>query len=192
MSKSARSQHFSGVVAFVALLALSQVAPASAQNEDYTIAPGNHIGALKLGMKQGKITAIVGNDGAYSLVSGIKVVLSQWKEPETTWRVKIFYDSKDRAVQIASAIPQFATPEGISLGSTVADVKAKYPDVELQAFRDKGQNIYYYDDVKRGVAFKFTQEKPKGKVKAPKSMRAILIHWPGNLVIPDTDETTVE
>jgi hypothetical protein len=155
--------------------------------EESTIVPGVRIGAIKLGMKQSKVTAILGkNDGAYSQASGIKVTLHQWKDLDKTSTIKAFFDPGDRVVQLASTAPLSFTADGVSLTSSLADVKKKYKAVECCKYKANDQRIDYYDDVKQGIAFKFTWAADEGS--ASKRLSAILIHWPGNAVIPDRDE----
>jgi hypothetical protein len=171
----------------VITLAVTQFVSAVGAKEENTIVPGNHIGAIKLGMKENKVTAILGkDDGAYSQASGIKVVLYQWNDLDMTSTIKAFFDPGDRVVQLASTAPLSFTADGISLTSSLADVKTKYKAVECRKYKTKNQRIDYYDDVKQGIAFKFTRDAAESS--SAKRLSAILVHWPDHAVIPDTGE----
>ena len=168
-------------------LLLSQILPAGALEEENTIVAGNRVGLVKLGMKENKVKATLGKDeGAYSLHSGLKVVLYQWQNPDKLATMRVFYDRGDRVVQISATAPFAATTDGISLGSNLADIKEKHKSLECFKYKTNDQRIDYYDDVKQGIAFEFAWPIEQGKTA--KRLRSILVHGSGILVIPDSDE----
>jgi hypothetical protein len=184
MNRGASYALLTGIAAVVSLA--PNLLPAFGA-QDSTIVPGNRIGNIKLGMKQGKVTAILGkNDGAYSQASGIKVIMYQWNDLDKTSTIKAYFDPGDRVVQLASTAPLSFTADGVSLTSSLADVKKKYKDLECCKYRAKDLRIDYYDDVKQGIAFKFTRAAEESSTS--KRLTSILVHWPGNAVIPDRDE----
>jgi hypothetical protein len=139
-------------------------------------------------MNRDQITRTLGKrDGKYSLPGNIKVEYSQWKDPDKTMKIRVFFDEKGKVVQLVSEqAPVPTTQDGISIASTLADVKKKYKNVQRFKYHANVTNIDYYDDVKRGIAFKFAGTDLNAKTDKP--LDAILIHLPGRRFIADTGE----
>jgi hypothetical protein len=178
----------------VALLLLSLGIPAislGAEEEDFTIVPGKRIGVVVLGMTPAEVKEKAGNhDDSYTLVDGTKVEYSQWKETDKiTYALRVFYDLQGRVVQIAEAAPKAVTADGISTASSFEDVTSKYKNLERSLYTGKEGFAEYDDDVKRGIAFEFTD--PLAASPSSKHLRTILVHTPGKHFIPDADERLV-
>jgi hypothetical protein len=161
---------------------------AASPGDDSTIRPGIGIGIVKLGMNRDQITRTLGKrDGKYSLPGNIKVEYSQWKDPDKTMKIRVFFDEKGKVVQLVSEqAPVPTTQDGISIASTLADVKKKYKSVQRLKYHANVTNIDYYDDVKRGIAFKFAGTDLNAKTDKP--LDAIVVHLPGRRFIADTGE----
>src|SRR5277367_5825068 len=115
------------VVSFGLLLQLiftAQALPAFAEEEDFTIVPGERIGVVKLGMNPEEVKVKMGNhDGAYVLPNGINVEYAIWKETDKiTYTIKVFYDKQWRLIQVSEAAPKAITADDISIASSFSDV----------------------------------------------------------------------
>jgi hypothetical protein len=177
----------SAVAIALVLAAVTQIQSAHASDEDNAIMPGKSVGHVRLGMKEGKVTQLIGKDeGGWSAPSGIKVVSYQRKDPNADSTIRVFYDRDDKVAQIASVTPIPATADGISLTASVAEVKRKFKNIERFQYKGKDERVDYYEDSGRGIAFKFVWSEEDEKPK--KSLQSIVVFWPGNHIIPDSDE----
>jgi hypothetical protein len=153
---------------------------------EFTILPGVGIGEIRLGMDRVQITETMGNrDGKYSLPSGIKVEYAEWKDPDKTSTIRVFFSPAGKAIQFAFEADKPSTADGISTHSTLAEVTTKYPNVIHLQNKDKTPSDYY-DDIKKGIAFEFTGAALAGE--SQKHLYAILVHRPGKHVITESNE----
>src|SRR5262249_1200356 len=107
---------------------------------------------------------------------------SIWRDKISS-TIRVFYDKNTRLIQINSEAPLPATADGISLKSTLPEIKSKYKNLTLVKYATRKGLEDYYDDVQKGIAFEFT-----GLPDAGKKLYAIIVHLPGNKVLPDADE----
>lgn len=172
------------------LLTTSCQSIASDERDDHTIMPGIGIGIIKLGMNRKQITDSLGNrDGKYSLPNGIKVEYSQWKDPDKTSTIRVFFKPDGTVAQLSCEADVPATADGISTRSSLADVTKRYKNLQRFKYRAKDGRIDYYDDVKKGIAFEFTWAETAGE--SAKRLYAVIVHTPGKSVIADSDERPV-
>jgi hypothetical protein len=165
-------------------------ATAEEDASEYTILPGLGIGPVKLGMNRIQITETMGKrDGKYSLPSGIKVEYAEWKDPNKTSTIRVFFSPSGKAVQFAFEADKPCTADGITTNSSLEEVTKKYPAVKRVKYRAKASYIDYYDDIKKGIAFEFAGAAVGGECK--KQLYAILVHLPGKRVIPEFDEKPI-
>ena len=179
------------VLLALALAAISlAILPAlAADQDDSTIRPGIGLGIVKLGMDREQIVKTAGNiDGSYTLPTGTKVDFALWKEdpPKKSPTIRYFYDADGKVIQISESAPVPATAEGISCKSTLAEVRAKYKHLRQSIYINKTTrtHIHYYDDPKRGIAFKSTREEGTSAYE----LNSILVHKRGKRFIADADE----
>jgi hypothetical protein len=160
-----------------------QTQPGWAEEEDHIIVPGTRIGVVKLGMTEVQVTSSMGkHDGAYSLPKGIKVEYAEWKEQgKASPIIKVFYDQSGKVAQVSCTAPLPATADGITIKSSLADVKGKYKELVLSKCKTKSGSADYYENKKRGIAFKFAAPEDK-------EMQAIVVHASGKNLILDQDE----
>ena len=157
---------------------------AAAAEDDNTIRPGIGLGEVKLGMKQDAVRKIVGKpDGSYELPTGEKVDYSVWKDKKPSTIRLIYSKGSNKLLQINCEAPAPATADGISLKSSMAEIKKTYGDLHVAEYGSGKAFEDYYDNVKKGIAFEFTGDKPKGK-----TLYSIIVHIPGSHVLPDKDE----
>lgn len=167
-----------------ACLMLLFVAGAAAQ--DYDIMPGNRIGKIEIGMSRQKVHDTLGNPtGAYSLRSrGYKG--EYWISSDSTNTLRVFYDPAGRVYQVAVTSSRFTTPEGLTTESSLDDIKRHYQNLKVLHFTARG-DIDYYDSVRQGIAFEFTERTDSRNVSSYE-MYAISIHKRGGSVLPEPDE----
>jgi hypothetical protein len=164
---------------------------ATSAEDDTTVVPGVGVGIVRLGMNREQITRTLGKrDGQYALPGKIKVEYSVWKDPNSTPKFRVFFDEKGKAVQLVTEqAPVPKTKDGISIESTLKDVTAKYKQLQRFKYQAKTLNIDYYDDIKRGIAFKFANSDLNKKTD--KQLDAILVHRAGTRFIADQGEQPI-
>jgi hypothetical protein len=173
----------------VSLATAGVAAPAITTPEaDKTIVPGVGIGYVRLGMNRDQITRTLGKrDGSYVLPGKIKVEYSEWKDPERTVKIRVFFNEKGHVIQLVSeAAPVPSTVDGISIASTLADVNKKYKQLQRFKYQSGANNIDYYDDISRGIAFKFAGTDLNARTD--KTLDAIIVHPKGTRFIADAKE----
>jgi hypothetical protein len=188
--KNFRAKASFGLMAMIcsAILNVSSLAAyAEDDKEDATVRPGNGFGIVKLGMDRKQLTSTLGKrDGSYSMPNGIQVEYSQWKDPNITSTIRVFFDNKGKVIQLSGENSTLVTENGLSGSSSLTDVLKKYPQLERFKYRAKATRIDYYDNIKAGIAFEFAWADVDGESK--KRMCAILVHKPGMRVIADSGE----
>lgn len=166
---------------------------ASAVEEDSLIVPGERVGVVKLGMKAPEVKRDMGNiDGTYKLSSGVRLDFAQWKEPDRTYKIRLFYKG-GKVVQVSESAPAPATADGISCRSTLGEVQAKYIGLVCLPFDGPEGRINYWADRSRGIAFAFAVEKAESCNKAlavqdNQRLSAIVVFPANGSLIPDKDE----
>jgi hypothetical protein len=154
-----------GTLATVLLGALLPGNAACAVDEDSLIVPGERVGVVKLGMRAAEVKRDMGNiDGTYELPSGVRLDFAQWKEPDKTYKIRLFYKG-GKVVQVSESAPIPATADGISCRSTLGEVQAKYKGLVCLPFDGPEGRVNYWADRRRGIAFAFAVEKEPAAVK---------------------------
>lgn len=175
------------LLTMLSIACLSVKAAADDSASEFTILPGKGIGEIRLGMNRVQITETMGKrDGKYSLPSGIKVEYAEWKDPDKTSTIRVFFNRAGKAVQFAFEADRPSTADGITTHSSLEEVKEKYPNVRRLQYQTKGSQLNYYDDIKKGIAFEFKQIQVNGESK--QTLYAILVHRPGRRLISGSDE----
>ncbi|MGB7926323.1 MAG: hypothetical protein WCF57_23990 [Pyrinomonadaceae bacterium] len=167
---------------FLSLVAVSVAA------QDFKIEPGRRIGKIELGATRPEVHKTLGKPSAtYRSPGGTTGEV--WMAT-TGNDVRLVYRN-GRVVQIKVTSASFATPEGLTTKSALAEVQKHHENlVKSRRFvhGSGGGLIDYYDDVRRGIAFEFTSvdsETPNFKPYA------IVVHRPGQRVIPENDEEQI-
>lgn len=162
---------------------------ASAAAQDYDIVPGSRIGKIEIGMSRQAVHNVLGNPtGAYRMrPRGYRG--EYWiSSSENTLRV--IYDVGGNVYQVSVTSQSFKTPEGLTTQSSLADIKSHYRNLKVLRFTARG-DIDYYDAVRQGVAFEFTERYDAHSAQAMR-LYAILIHKQGGSVLPEPDERVRE
>lgn len=170
----------SRTLAAIAVLAAACAPAAFANEDDHTIRPGTGVGDLRLGMTRPAVRKLLEHiDGSYKLPNGQNVDYAVWHDKGDQF-IRMVYDNKNKLVQINSEMPIPATANGVSLKSTLADVKAKFPGAKaLPSLPVKGDQLRYLDDSKKGIAFTLTNASDK--------LSQIIVHRPGVAVLRDVE-----
>lgn len=169
----------------IALLAFS--IDISAQ--DYSVTPGKHVGAIKLGMTRDAVWLTLGRPTQIKRWPG-GVIKDSWLGPENpnSEEAQIFLNviyRARRAVQIEFNEPKYKTGEGISIESTLAQFRSAYKRPLARAYGyDDGEGSgyvgHYFDAVKRGIAFTFRTQDLFDARTVPE---ALCVHAAGSQVI---------
>jgi hypothetical protein len=166
-----------------ACLVLLFVAGAAAQ--DYDIAPGSRIGKIEIGMSRQAVHSTLGNPtGAYRMRA--RGYRGEYWISSSDNTLRVIYDVAGRVYQVSVTSPRFTTPEGLTTQSSMDDIKQHYRNLKVLRFAARG-DIDYYDAVRQGIAFEFTQRYDAHSMQAMR-LYAILIHKPGSSVLPEPDE----
>jgi hypothetical protein len=164
-------------------LSLLFVAGAAAQ--DYDIVPGSRIGKIEIGMSRQVVHDALGlPTGSYRLRA--RGYRGEYWISSSDNTLRVIYDAAGRVSQVSVTSTHFTTPEGLTTQSSLADVKSHYKILKVLHFTARA-DIDYYDAVRQGITFEFTQ---RYDAHSPQAMRlyAILIHKQGSLVLPEPDE----
>jgi hypothetical protein len=164
-------------------LMLLFVAGATAQG-DYDIVPGRRIGKIEIGMSRQAAHGALGKPtGAYRLSRGYQ---GEYWISASDNTLRVIYDQAGRVYQVSVTSPRFTTPEGLTTESSLGDIRSHYRNLKALHFTARA-DIDYYDAVRQGIAFEFTQ---RYDAHSPQAMRlyAILIHRQGSSVLPEPDE----
>ena len=167
---------------FLLLVAISVAA------QDFKIEPGRKIGKIELGASRQVVHKILGKPSATYRAPG-RLAGEVWMAT-TGNDVRIVYRG-GRVIQIKATSSSFATPEGLTTNSSLAEVQKHYGNLNQTRHFVHGSGgglIDYYDDVRRGIAFEFTaldSETPSFK------LYAIVVHRAGQRVMPENDEEQI-
>lgn len=84
----------------------------------------------------------------------------QWKEPNTD---ALMVDVENDSISLLGIRSSVKTAEGVGVGSTYADVKAAYPDAEVEESEALGGSTIYLRDGDKWLGMGFSHE--PGKVR---------------------------
>jgi len=155
--------------------------------DDSAVIPGTRIGVVKLGMNKAQVTKALGAiDGSYQVTNEIKVEFAEWKEPATTYTFRVFFDKSEKPMQFGCEAPIPSTPDGISLKSSLTEVEDKYKGLKRSKYKKADQSIDYFDDVKKGIAFKFVRAATDKETD--KHLAALVVHKANRPVVADAGE----
>lgn len=161
--------------------------PVAAQ--DFKIEPGRRIGKIELGMTRPMVHKALGKPAATYRMSGGKRTGDVWMA-NTGNDVRIVYRA-GKVIQVKVTSSSFSTPVGLTTNSSLAEVQKHHGNLRKTrhfVHNSGGVLIDYYDDVRRGIAFEFTSVDSETQDFKP---YAIVVHRPGQRVIPETGEELV-
>jgi hypothetical protein len=168
------------------LLLIPSSSAATVQN--FKLEPGRRAGKIELGISRQEAHKILGQPSATYHMQG-KLTGEVWMA-NTGNDVRIVYrDGQVAQVKVTST--RFNTPEGLTTESPLAKVQKHYTKLSRSRHFVHGSGgglIDYYDDVQRGIAFEFTSVASETPDFKP---YAIVVHRPGQRVIPENDEESV-
>jgi hypothetical protein len=168
---------------FASCLTLLCVASVAAQ--DYDIVPGRRIGKIDVGMSRQAVHSVLGQpSGAYRMRA--KGYNGEYWISASDNTLRVIFDGAGRVYQVSVTSPRFTTPEGLTTGSSLGDIKSHYRNLKVLHFTARA-DIDYYDAVRQGITFEFTQRYDAHPAQAMR-LYAILIHRQGGSVLPEPDE----
>lgn len=153
--------------------------------QDHAIVPGSRIGKIEIAMSRQAVHTMLGNPtGDYRMRA--RGYRGEYWISSSDNTLRVIYDAAWRVYQVSVTSPSFTTPEGLTTKSSMADINSHYKNLKVLHFTARG-DIDYYDAVRQGIAFEFTQ---RYDAHSPQAMRlyAILIHKQGGSVLPEPDE----
>lgn len=153
--------------------------------QDYDIVPGRRIGKIEVGMSRQAVHNVLGQPtGAYRMRA--KGYRGEYWVSSSDNTLRVIYDVAGRVYQVSVTSARFTTPEGLTTESSLTDIKSHYRNLKVLRFTARA-DIDYYDAVRQGITFEFTQ---RFDAHSPQAMRlyAILIHRQGSSVLPEPDE----
>ncbi|GHA67945.1 hypothetical protein GCM10007389_21620 [Pontibacter akesuensis] len=132
----------------------------------YLIIPGEGIGKVNVGMPGEELTAALGDPDSTDAAMG--KALLYWLSEDTAQprHFLAIYTESDfgsdhpqpivKQLQVTS--PQFKTPDNISTGTSLSEIREHYPHLEPLAYYQNGaqQQVYIFDAQPEGIAFEVT------------------------------------
>ncbi len=195
------------VAVTVSLLTLpgAIIAPPAARSRDphANVLPGRGIGRVLLGMRQADVRGAVGKPQStyyphLSVKSGLPAALQgeyvqdEWLSPQGKYQLDVTY-RRGCVVQIATTNPAYAAEGGISVGSTSASLRRRFPRLTIHCYSlvapstppDEATS-YYVDSVARGIGFEFgiPDNTSFADTVATTKPDALLVHPAGTPVLP--------
>jgi hypothetical protein len=161
------------------------IAASAATAQDFKIEPGRRAGKIVLGISRQEAHKILGQPSATYRMQG-RLTGDVWMA-NTGNDVRLVYRG-GQVVQVKVTSASFNTPEGLTTRSPLAEVQKQYAKLRKSRHFVHGSGgglIDYYDDVRRGIAFEFTSVASETPDFKP---YAIVVHRPGQRVIPENDE----
>lgn len=159
---------------------------AGAAAQDNDIVPGQRIGKIEIGMSRQAVHKTFGQPGGAYRLRARGYRGEYWFSSDNSNTLRVFYDPSGRVSQVSVTSPRFTTPEGLTTRSSLSEIKQHYRNLKVLRFAARA-NIDYYDAVGEGIAFELTQRYDSHSSQAMR-LYAILIHKPGNSVLPEPDE----
>ncbi|HEX8650662.1 MAG TPA: hypothetical protein VF708_07460 [Pyrinomonadaceae bacterium] len=156
--------------------------------QNFRIEPGRSAGKIKLGISRQEVHKTLGQPSATYSMEG-KLTGDTWMA-NTGNDVRVIYRG-GQVIQVKVTSASFKTPEGLTATSSLAEIQKHH--TRLRKTRhfindSGGVMIDYYDDVRRGIAFEFASvDSETGEFKP----YAIVVHRPGQRVIPENGEEPV-
>ena len=177
-----------------AMAAVRGTKPVPASPGDWLILPGQRIGKIRLGETR-RVDTIIGREGdARDSASGR--CWERWYAPSPkpgapkheldVYTARTDDGRSEPVEQVWITSPAFHTMKGIRVGSTLAQIRRRFPHVRAVAYYDRQgihQPIYVYDDARGGISFEVPRS-PRGR-GSESPCQAIGIHPRGKQV---TDE----
>jgi outer membrane protein assembly factor BamE (lipoprotein component of BamABCDE complex) len=119
----------------------SSYSPAAAPTFDKLIVPGKRIGPIALGMPQPDVVKILGKPGPSSVISAERGTHSIYHYlPDLTVFIK---SDSNRVYKISAVSPEYATADGIRVGMTEPEVRAKRGKPK-DSFQHNENNVSYW------------------------------------------------
>ena len=153
------------VLARASILLLALAPPALAG--DTQIVAGKRVGAVSLGATRAQVEKALGKAQTEHAPSPQRT-LAQWPLPGKGSLHAEFIDGK--VARVGTNAQEYATTDGIALGASLADVRAKHAnlaetDYAVQRKGGKGAKgtlaVQCYDDVANGIGFAFNRAEGK-------------------------------
>ncbi|GAB3822843.1 hypothetical protein [Pontibacter rugosus] len=150
----------------------------------YLIIPGKRIGQVEVGMAGSALSATLGKPDSTDAAMGKALLYWTNQKTDQPQHYLVVYTEADfgsdkptptvKQIQVNS--PQFQTPEGISTGKPLSEIRQKYSQLEPLAYyqNDAKQRVYLYDSQPEGITF---------EVALPDSLcTAITVHEKGKAI----------
>jgi hypothetical protein len=152
--------------------------------QSYEIEPGSRVGRIGLGMTRQMVHRTLGRpQGTFHLASAA-VEGDYWQSNATGDALQISYRA-GKVFQIEVTSNRFRTPEGLTTGSSLREVRKAYRQLRKTGyFRDdtSGTAVNYYEATARGITFTFVN---MDSTTDPGNFKpySIIIHSPGRSAV---------
>ncbi|MCC9136485.1 hypothetical protein ACFSKU_06500 [Pontibacter silvestris] len=133
----------------------------------YMIVPGESIGQVEIGSTAEQVSNILSKADSGDAAMGKAVSFWLSNSPDTPKHMVAVYSSRSmgtgninlRTRQVLVTSPRFTTPDGISTGSTMGEIRQQYNHLKpVGYYPDKQQKrVYIYDDAAQGITFEITE-----------------------------------
>lgn len=150
----------------------------------YLIIPGESIGQVQIGATAERVNSILNKPDSGDAAMGKALFFWLSKSANTPNHMVAVYFARNMGVgnenlltrQVLVTSPRFTTSDGISTGSTMAEIRQQYTPLKpLGYYPGKQQErVYIYDAAEQGIAFEITE--------ADSTCTAIAVHKKGESI----------
>jgi hypothetical protein len=177
--------HYASPVFCVALF----VSMSDTFSRNVTIVPGKRVGDVFIGQTLSTLEQRFGISKSGDLSMGR--LWEVWTLDRQGGSIGVFCRRPDEHTFIVQRIRvtahRFSTSNGLSVGSSLAEVQKAFPDVRLVSnyhSAQRHQKVAVYDSAKRGIAFEITADSPAPTARCV----GVIIHVPGTAFAPSGDQ----
>ena len=142
------------------------------------VVPGEGVGEVLLGALHTDVMEKLGQPLQSEQVAD-SLSRDEWKVGGVILTA-LFHQGK--VIQIQVNGPAYSTPSGLSGQSTVSDIRAAYPDMDVSIMAHDMENMYL-DDVDQGIAFSVRGAREGEPANKDGDVINVFIHPPGEEVI---------
>jgi hypothetical protein len=165
------------------------VSTSDAFSRNATIVPGNRVGDVFIGQTLSTVEKRFGISKSGDISMGR--LWEVWTLDRQVGRIGVFCRRPDEHTFIVQRIRvtahRFSTSNGLSVGSSLAEVQKAFPDVSLVSiyhFAHRHQKVVVYDSAKRGITFEIAAGSPAPTARCV----GIITHTPGTAFAPTGDQ----
>ena len=144
------------------------------------VMPGEGVGDIVLGASRASVLEKFGQPlQAEREVVSDTLFRDEWVVGEGVLSA-LFYE--DRVIQLQVDGPAYTTPSGLTAQSTIQEIRAAYPDMEVSVMAHDMDNMYL-DEIDQGIAFSIRGVRSEEPANKDGDVINVFVHPPGQEII---------